>query len=146
MKLKIAVTASVGLVLGIALVACVGERMEGIVADPELKLAPGEKAPPVEEPLGEGLVVKNWEWKTERSLFFSQRCLVGTVVNNTDFEMSSVYVEFNLYDDSGVLIDNTCNGVDSLEPRTAWKFRAWVLDDRVAEARLKDVHGWYSKE
>ncbi|MGD8718481.1 MAG: hypothetical protein PVH29_06610 [Candidatus Zixiibacteriota bacterium] len=62
-KVKSAVLAALGLALGFAVVACMGTRMDGWVADPELKLAPGEKAAAVEEPPRSGLVVQYWEWQ-----------------------------------------------------------------------------------
>jgi hypothetical protein len=65
------------------------------------------------------------------------------VVNNTDYETSWVFIEFNLYDDSGLLVDNTCDAVENLEPHTRWNFEALVSEGRAAKAKLKKMYGYY---
>lgn len=64
-------------------------------------------------------------------------------MNNTDYETSWVFIEFNLYDDSGLLVDNTCDAVENLEPHTRWNFEALVSEGRAAKAKLKKMYGYY---
>jgi hypothetical protein len=131
MRVKKIATASVGLVLGAAVIACIGGPST-IGKGLELSLAPEEV-----KITGEGLTLESCYVK--RDILFTY--IVGTVANDSDVEYDSVFIEFNLYDDSGALVDNAIDGIDNLEPHGKWEFEATVFEERAAKAKLKSITG-----
>lgn len=131
MRVKKIATASVGLVLGAAVIACFGGPSI-IGRGLELSLALEEV-----EITGEGLTLESCYVKRDRLFTY----IVGTVANDSDVEYDSVSIEFNLYDDSGALVANAIDLIDNLEPHGKWEFEAGVYDERATEAKLKSITG-----
>jgi hypothetical protein len=82
------------------------------------------------------LEVEDWGWTTGD---YGIRYLTGTVKNLGSRKYSYAQIEFNVYDESGAQVGSTFDNINNLEPHGTWKFKALVLEDDAARARLKDI-------
>lgn len=85
------------------------------------------------------LTVLGFNWKTDD---YGNRFISGSLINNTGKEYAYVEVEFNLYDDSGNNVGSTFTNMNNLMPHGTWNFEAIVIEDKVTEAKLKQVTGF----
>jgi hypothetical protein len=131
MKLKRIVLAGLGLVLGAAVLACFGGPS---VVGPDLEVSIVPEEVEIE---GKGLVVE--DYRVESGFLFTY--IIGTIANNSNVEYDFVYIEFNLYDETGALVDNAGDGIDNFEAHSKWEFEVMVWEDRAAKAKLKSIHG-----
>ena len=63
----------------------------------------------------------------------------GALKNETDKQRFGVTVEIDLLDTAGVKIGSAKDYAPVIEPRTEWKFRALLVQKKVASARVADV-------
>lgn len=54
------------------------------------------------------------------------QCIVGMVSNNCGVLLSAVYLDFNLFDSSGVQLGSVTAAVDNLEPHGKARFTAVI--------------------
>lgn len=69
--------------------------------------------------------------------------ICGTIINNTNRNISYAQVDINLYDRDNTLVDNTFDSITDLEANGKWKFKAPILYEYgVASYKIKDVTGF----
>lgn len=71
---------------------------------------------------------------------YRERCICGSVLNDTDKDARFVSVEINLYDESGAQIDSVLPSVSNLEARGKWNFERVIYDYRVVSYKIKKVN------
>lgn len=70
--------------------------------------------------------------------------ITGTFTNNTDDELTSVSLTYNLYDEDGNLIGNAYASASNIQAGSSWSFEATVYEDidAVASFERSDVSAW----
>ena len=68
---------------------------------------------------------------------YRERCICGSVLNDTDKDARFVFVEINLYDESGVQVDSISPSISNLEAHGKWEFKRHVYDDNVSNYKIK---------
>ncbi len=118
--------------------------MQGLTREPTASTPPAGSASPAASampdapsapPAAEIATIQNFAWEYDDGARF----VGGTVVNNTDRQLSYVQVVFPLFDDSGAQVGSALDNVNNLAPRGRWKFRAIVLEDRATKAKSGEV-------
>jgi hypothetical protein len=51
-------------------------------------------------------------------------------------------VKLNLFDPNGRLIDSTAAYIQDFEPDQTWNFKAIILNNAAATARVTEIEGW----
>ena len=79
----------------------------------------------------------DFDWQNDEY----SRYLVGTVKNESDRVIHFVTVKFSLTDEDDILVGDTSDIVDSIQPGQTWAFKAYVSEDNAYSARLNEVTG-----
>ncbi len=70
---------------------------------------------------------------------YMEKCIIGTVKNNSEKEFSEVKVEFTVYDEEGAQIGTVFSNLYDFKPGGIWKFEIPVTSD-VGKAELKGLY------
>lgn len=70
--------------------------------------------------------------------------ITGTFTNNSDEDLSTVSITYNLYDAEGTMIGNAYASASNLSAGTSWAFEAYITADpsEVASFERGDVTAW----
>lgn len=87
---------------------------------------------------GAQLSVLSWDFENGS---YGTQYITGTVRNNSNDRISYAQIEFALYDKSGAQVGTALDNIAQLDAGGTWKFKAVILEQGVAEAKLVGVRG-----
>lgn len=74
---------------------------------------------------------------------FGTKAICGTILNNSDRNLSYAEVSVNLYDASGATIGSNLDNINDLEAGKKWKFEITITTDRpVANYKISGISGY----
>ncbi|MFT4415593.1 FxLYD domain-containing protein [Fredinandcohnia humi] len=88
------------------------------------------------------------EAETEYSLVISEletthddyyEYIVGTIKNNSDQEYSSIYVDIQLFDKDGNVIDSTIDSLERFKPGQTWAFKTEYYNKNAVEFKISGI-------
>lgn len=85
--------------------------------------------------ISQGPFLINWNTIKEGSYYY----IVGYVKNNSNTQVKSVYIKFNIYDKNNMQIGDTIDGVNNLEPYGIWKFKTMILEKEASSVKFIEV-------
>lgn len=137
------------LFIGVALVVAAG--ITGVVlkvlpkkqpadapVEPAVAIKPVEPPDPPRAP-GEELEVL--KFKIEKATKGKLTYVTGTATNHVKAQFFSVKIEFEIFDKGGKPAGQAVDQANSLSGKSAWEFKALVLDEGAVTARLVKISG-----
>ena len=74
---------------------------------------------------------------------FNTKAICGTILNNSNRDLSYAHVSINLYDASGAMIESAMDNINNLEAGRKWKFEATIMTDKpIKEYKIVEITGY----
>lgn len=109
----------------------------------EVNHNPPEYALSVEEAQTEyGLEISELE-KTNDEYY---EYITGTIINNSDREYSSIYVDIQLFDTDGNVIDSTIDSIEKFKPGQTWSFKTEYYNKYAVDFKISGITVFELKE
>lgn len=85
------------------------------------------------------LKILDWGWKKSNNSDF--RYVIGSIRNDSGYNIEYVDIKIDFTDVSGDKISTGSDIIELLAPGETWKFKIPVFDDRITQAKIKEVNG-----
>lgn len=84
------------------------------------------------------LLLENHECKTD----LDAKAICGTILNNSDRNLSYAQISINLYDANDALIESAMDNINNLGAGEKWKFEVGILTDKpIKKYKVKEIIG-----
>ncbi|MEH7386100.1 FxLYD domain-containing protein [Bacillus sp. JJ1521] len=65
--------------------------------------------------------------------------ITGTIINNSDLEYSSIYVDIQLFDKDGHVIDSTIDSLEKFKPGQTWSFKTEYYNKYAVDFKISGI-------